>query len=216
MGEDNEDNEASVSSSSGVQRPVPRESLRDILTLRTSPYHGNRVTSASRSLPASPSYELRRQSLSNGVSTPVETRDSISQTSDAASTISGLTGRQSTDTIKSPSTPSRSYLPTFSPLTRNILKCCIAYFIASLFTYSSYLSGFIIDIVGGDPGDRKPSPSGHMVSTMYVIASRTPSLTDLNLCQCCIFQPSQNCGQHVGSRYVLFDGLVICHFHLPQ
>lgn len=57
-------------------------------------------------------------------------------------------------------------IPTLSPLYRNILKCCIAYFIGSLFTFSPYLSGFIADITGDDPGDRVPSPSGHMVATM--------------------------------------------------
>ncbi len=57
-------------------------------------------------------------------------------------------------------------IPTLSPVYRNILKCCIAYFIGSLFTFSPYLSGFIADITGDDPGDRVPSPSGHMVATM--------------------------------------------------
>ncbi|KAI0088109.1 Fusaric acid resistance protein-like-domain-containing protein [Irpex rosettiformis] len=63
-----------------------------------------------------------------------------------------------------------SFLPTvsLSPLHKNILKCCVAYFIGSLFTYSPFLSGFIADITGGDPGDRSPSPSGHMVATVAV------------------------------------------------
>lgn len=61
---------------------------------------------------------------------------------------------------------SPSRIPPLPPLYRNILKCCVAYFIGSLFTFSPYLSGFIADITGGDPGDRIPSPSGHMVATM--------------------------------------------------
>lgn len=59
-------------------------------------------------------------------------------------------------------------LPTIPLLYRNILKCAIAYFIASLFTYNPYLSGLISDITSYRSGDRKPVPSGHMVATMYV------------------------------------------------
>ncbi|KAI0351344.1 hypothetical protein OH77DRAFT_1411233 [Trametes cingulata] len=59
-------------------------------------------------------------------------------------------------------------IPTLSPLYRNILKCSIAYFIGSLFTFSPYLSGFIADITGDGPGERFPSPSGHMVATVAV------------------------------------------------
>jgi len=43
---------------------------------------------------------------------------------------------------------------------RNILKCSIAYFLASLFTFSPLLSGIISDM------DSSPSASGHMVATM--------------------------------------------------
>ncbi|KAH9893586.1 Fusaric acid resistance protein-like-domain-containing protein [Cubamyces lactineus] len=59
-------------------------------------------------------------------------------------------------------------IPPLTPVQRNILKCCIAYFIGSLFTFSPYLSGFIADITSDDPGDRTPSPSGHMVATVAV------------------------------------------------
>jgi hypothetical protein len=57
-------------------------------------------------------------------------------------------------------------LPSISPLYRNILKCGVAYFIASLFTFSPYLSGFIADLTSYGPGERIPSPSGHMVATV--------------------------------------------------
>ncbi|KAI0708907.1 Fusaric acid resistance protein-like-domain-containing protein [Cerioporus squamosus] len=50
--------------------------------------------------------------------------------------------------------------PALTTVQRNILKCAIAYFIGSLFTFSPYLSGFIADITGDDPGERTPSPSG--------------------------------------------------------
>ena len=57
-------------------------------------------------------------------------------------------------------------IPTLSPVHRNILKCCVAYFIGSLFTFIPYLSAFIADITTDGPGERIPSPSGHMVATM--------------------------------------------------
>ena len=61
-----------------------------------------------------------------------------------------------------------SNLPTLTPLQRNILKCSIAYFIGSLFTFSPYLSGFISDLTSYGPsdGERVPSPAGHMVATV--------------------------------------------------
>ncbi|KAI0652901.1 Fusaric acid resistance protein-like-domain-containing protein [Cubamyces menziesii] len=66
------------------------------------------------------------------------------------------------------SLPKIPRIPSLTPVQRNILKCCIAYFIGSLFTFSPYLSGFIADITSDDPGDRTPSPSGHMVATVAV------------------------------------------------
>ncbi|KZT10938.1 uncharacterized protein LAESUDRAFT_643293 [Laetiporus sulphureus 93-53] len=64
--------------------------------------------------------------------------------------------------------PSFPKLPTLSPLARNILKCSIAYFIASLFTFSPYLSMFIADLTNYGSGESTPSPSGHMVATVAV------------------------------------------------
>jgi len=57
-------------------------------------------------------------------------------------------------------------IPAIPLLYRNILKCAIAYFIASLFTYSPYLSQFIRDLVPYGLGGNKPLPSGHMVATV--------------------------------------------------
>ena len=70
-----------------------------------------------------------------------------------------------------PSRPVQSYLPfwplTFTNTHRNVLKCAIAYFIASLFTFSPYLSRFISDLSSYGPNDpTTPSPTGHMVATM--------------------------------------------------
>ncbi|KAJ7213027.1 Fusaric acid resistance protein-like-domain-containing protein [Mycena pura] len=58
------------------------------------------------------------------------------------------------------------HLSAVPVLYRNIFKCAVAYFIASLFTYNPYLSSFIIDLTYGDK--RRPSPSGHMVATVAV------------------------------------------------
>jgi hypothetical protein len=51
-------------------------------------------------------------------------------------------------------------------LYRNVLKCSIAYFIASLFTFCPQLSGFIGGLTSRGPGPTTPFPSGHMVATM--------------------------------------------------
>lgn len=59
-------------------------------------------------------------------------------------------------------------IPELSPVHRNILKCSIAYFVASLFTFSPYLSGLMAQLTnyGSEGGKVRPSPSGHMVATM--------------------------------------------------
>jgi hypothetical protein len=62
-------------------------------------------------------------------------------------------------------------LPTLTLVQRNVLKCSIAYFIASLFTFSPVLSHFIGDLTSYGAGAKGPSPSGHMVATMYVLAT---------------------------------------------
>lgn len=54
-------------------------------------------------------------------------------------------------------------VPPLSPMSRNILKCAVAYFIGSLFTFVPQLSKLISDIAGADG---VPSISGHMVATV--------------------------------------------------
>ncbi|KAE9403103.1 hypothetical protein BT96DRAFT_990562 [Gymnopus androsaceus JB14] len=76
-------------------------------------------------------------------------------------------------TVEDEEPPSRWYslrhrIPSIPILYRNIFKCAIAYFIASLFTFNPYLSGFISDMVSYGSGERKPLPSGHMVATVAV------------------------------------------------
>jgi hypothetical protein len=57
-------------------------------------------------------------------------------------------------------------LPTLSRLQRNVLKCGLAYFISSLFTFVPYLSSFLADVPSNGKWERGPSPSGHMVATV--------------------------------------------------
>jgi hypothetical protein len=64
----------------------------------------------------------------------------------------------------------RSLIPPVPIVYRNMLKCAIAYFIASLFTFEPHLSALFSGLVSygnsGDPTERLPLPSGHMVATM--------------------------------------------------
>ncbi|KAF9227087.1 hypothetical protein BS17DRAFT_861039 [Gyrodon lividus] len=62
--------------------------------------------------------------------------------------------------------PSR--IPTVPLLWKNILKCSVAYFLASLFTFHPYLSQFFGDLVSYGSGGGGPSPSGHMIATIAV------------------------------------------------
>jgi hypothetical protein len=54
--------------------------------------------------------------------------------------------------------------PATSLVWRNVFKCAIAYFVASLFTFSPYLSRWIAPVTSDS--STIPSPSGHMVATM--------------------------------------------------
>jgi hypothetical protein len=59
-----------------------------------------------------------------------------------------------------------SHLPTLPTLYRNILKCSLAYFLGSLFTYYAPLSRFISELTQDSPGEKYPSAMGHMVATV--------------------------------------------------
>ena len=58
-------------------------------------------------------------------------------------------------------------LPSFPVLYKNILKCVVAYFIASLFTFIPVLAHLTGNISAN--GEKRPSPSGHMVATVYAL-----------------------------------------------
>ena len=59
-----------------------------------------------------------------------------------------------------------SRVPTLPTLYRNILKCSLAYFLGSLFTYYKPLSRFIVELTQDGPGEKYPSAAGHMVATV--------------------------------------------------
>lgn len=56
-------------------------------------------------------------------------------------------------------------LPSLTPLQRNILKCAVAYFLGSLFTFNLTLSNLITSVVSTED-EHAPSKSGHMVATV--------------------------------------------------
>lgn len=63
--------------------------------------------------------------------------------------------------------PKRIPFPTITNVHRNVFKCVVAYFIASLFTFSPIFASWISDITtDNEPGQSRPSPSGHMVATV--------------------------------------------------
>ncbi|KAJ2918023.1 hypothetical protein MD484_g2384, partial [Candolleomyces efflorescens] len=63
-----------------------------------------------------------------------------------------------------------SLFPPLSVAYRNMLKCAIAYFIASLFTFEPHLSTLFSGLVSyKNTGEKRlPLPSGHMVATIAV------------------------------------------------
>lgn len=109
---------------------------------------------------------------------------------DSSNTSRSSTTPRPTDSSPPSSKGSRFFqlpsLPPMSILYKNIIKCAVAYFIASLFTYVPVLSRFIGNITS--EGERTPSPSGHMVATVYVIDLAYSSSIAYLHCQCCLFQ----------------------------
>ncbi|KAF8507480.1 Fusaric acid resistance protein-like-domain-containing protein [Hysterangium stoloniferum] len=66
-------------------------------------------------------------------------------------------------------------IPEPSRLQKNVLKCSLAYLLASLFTFIPYLSGFLADVPSRGKWGGGPSPSGHMVATIvaYFVPAKT-------------------------------------------
>ena len=57
-------------------------------------------------------------------------------------------------------------LPTIPLLWKNMLKCSVAYFIASLFTFHPQLSRLFGDLTSYGSSDGGPYPSAHLIATM--------------------------------------------------
>jgi hypothetical protein len=108
-------------------------------------------------------------------------------------------------------------LPAVPILHRNILKCGIAYFIASLFTFSPPLSGIISDITSYGPGKRAPAPSGHMVATVSVSMRMMNRLIahTYDPIQCSLLSSGPDNGCYGRSRYVLPHGSPLFGLHVP-
>lgn len=121
-------------------------------------------------LPSAPIFEDRTSRVQSPVEDLPLSRDGMSEEYDSDDSETSETLAPSARPSQVESRPrwySPSRLPTLSNLHRSIIKCVIAYFIASLFTFSPYLSSFISDITSdNEPGSSRPSPAGHMVATV--------------------------------------------------
>ena len=93
-----------------------------------------------------------------------DSSDSNSDSDDSEPSSPSLTHNKVTATLKR----LKDEIPPLSTLQRNMLKCAIAYFLASLFTFIPFLSNFISDIGSFGKGSEIPSPSAHMIATMCV------------------------------------------------
>lgn len=109
-------------------------------------------------MPAHPQETSTQDVYSEQVSTTAE--EVSSETSDETATATTRGTRMSIPRW----IPSR--VPTIPRLWKNILKCSIAYFIGSLFTFHPSLSRFFGDLASSGDGDGGPYPSAHMIATM--------------------------------------------------
>ncbi|KAG6876062.1 hypothetical protein C0992_001108 [Termitomyces sp. T32_za158] len=91
-----------------------------------------------------------------------------------------------------------SPVPWYSPrriqsvpiLYRNVFKCAIAYFIASLFTFNPFLANILSKITSygnmdRHSGSREPFPSGHMVASIVVKEGGLPTLLQVSAIVVC-------------------------------
>ncbi|KAJ7678691.1 hypothetical protein B0H17DRAFT_102075 [Mycena rosella] len=130
---------------------------------------------------------------------PSQTEHSISSSNDDEEYDSDSTST----TIRQPSPyepPSTrwfspQWLPAVPLLYRNIIKCAVAYFIGSLFTFSPYLSSFISDFNTYGDEERRPSPIAHMVATIAVY-----------------YNPARTMGSMLEADLYCFVGLVYSAF----
>ncbi|KAG2015556.1 hypothetical protein CC2G_008817 [Coprinopsis cinerea AmutBmut pab1-1] len=88
-----------------------------------------------------------------------------------------------------------AWIPELSVAHKNVLKCAIAYFVASLFTFSPLLSGLFSDLISYGPGKHTPLPSGHMIATIAVY-----------------FNPAKTVGGMIEADLFCFLGLLYASF----
>ena len=143
-----------------------------------SDYFNQRRSSFTNLLSASINSNAPQEELHNGASSLRHSthinHDASASNAEYDSDIHSMSSEGSSQTSTPP--PAQPWLawqsirhPTLSLVSRNVLKCAIAYFIASLFTFSPYFSRLIVDMTSYDPGSTPTSsPSGHMVATMCV------------------------------------------------
>ncbi|EIW83515.1 hypothetical protein CONPUDRAFT_81418 [Coniophora puteana RWD-64-598 SS2] len=121
-------------------------------------------------LVSSPTRDLRSSAFSSRVPSPDPDSPFASPRLDAVSSSQTVAGTESPDRKTSTKSwmPQWAKIPTIPVVWRNVLKCIVAYYLASLFTFAPPLSALLSDIttLGKDQG--LPSPSGHMVATIVV------------------------------------------------
>lgn len=157
------ENEGHLPSTSVTPTPHLRRSYRGTLTDSYFSYDARSVTGSSiRGGFDTPAIQASYSRLS---------RDASPVRLDPIPNNGGMNDYESTDSSSvlttAPPPPKRPWHSqllqklTLSPVSRSILKCAIAYFIASLFTFSPLLAQFISDL-----DTSGPSASAHMVATM--------------------------------------------------
>lgn len=143
-----------------------KNALRESMSegVAPSPFHQTALTSLRSESPVPGTPSLRRVVVEH------------SHDSGDASTI-GYDSESDTEDSSRPPTPitdpsprkrrwySKWKPPPLTPLQRNILKCAVAYFVGSLFTFNPTLSGLITSVISTG-GESAPSQSGHMVATV--------------------------------------------------
>lgn len=170
MGQDQDDENRRAPSTSILRRPTARESIRDVLSVNYMP--SQKTSPISPKPPPSPGYDLNQ---------PMTDEPERSQTPDSEDRVTFASeaeesSHEDSSVTCSPENASEAKqkktrfdwlkIPTLTLVQRNILKCAIAYFVGSLFTFNPYLSSFIADLTNNGPEESRPSPSGHMVATV--------------------------------------------------
>jgi hypothetical protein len=162
---------ANAGSPKTTQSPVMEQDSESILPLRRV-FDGDEDVLDHHRLTADyerPSRVSSRRGRSKSRSAKSLTSDSSDSGSDSdySEPSSPPTHNKVTATLKR----LKDEIPPLSALQRNMLKCAIAYFLASLFTFIPFLSSFISDIGSFGKGSENPSPSAHMIATMCVYLS---------------------------------------------